>query len=337
MSNKTSHIDPKIKFAGIVSLLVAITLFSIKLIAFRLTHSQALFSEAMESIVNVLAAIMALFVLYFSAKPADREHPYGHGKIEYISAAIEGGLIAFAAFIIIVEAIQAFFEDKPLNSLSLGLVLLASTGVINLLVGFYLKSLGNKKHSPALVASGTHLVADFWTTAGVLVGLGLVLMTKIIWLDRVVAVFVSLHLVKEGYALIRQSVGGLLDEENSELIEKLQSVINETNYEGIIQVHHLRVMRSGAYHHIDAHVVVPEFWSVNEAHDHTIAYEKQLIQKYDFSGEIHFHLDPCRKLYCKFCDLQNCSIRQEKFEQKRRLTLKELVDKDEPREITKKI
>ncbi len=327
--------DPSVKKAGLLSIVVAGSLFSIKFFAFHLTGSQAIFSEAMESIVNVLAAALAFYVLYYASKPADKDHPYGHGKVEYLSAAVEGGLIAFAAFMILVEAIKSLSTDRALVELSTGTVLLASTGVINLLVGFYLQKVGKRKYSEALLASGKHLIADFWTTAGVLVGLTLVIITGLKWLDSAIAILVSLHLIKEGYELIRKAVGGLLDEENHEVINQIRDVINKNHQDGIIQVHHLRVMRSGKYHHIDAHVVVPEFWSVEVAHDETLKYEKKIFNNYEFDGEIHFHIDPCRRLYCQFCSQPNCPVRKEPFEQYRNMSVDELTDKDEPEEIVK--
>lgn len=329
-----SELDPMIKWGALTAVLVAISLFSIKFVAYHMTGSQALFSEAMESIVNVLASVIALIVIIYASKPADKDHPYGHGKVEYLSAALEGGLIAFAAFMIVVEAIQAIHEAKPLTSLETGVGLLAGTGVINWLTGYFLTVTGRRKGSIALEASGRHLMADFWTTAGVVSGLILVIVTKIYWIDIVLAILVSLHLAKEGYSLIRKAIGGLLDEEETSIIKQIQEVINHNKQPGIIQVHHLRVMRSGRYHHIDAHVVVPEFWTVEEAHDNTNVYERLIFKNYKFSGEVHFHIDPCRRLYCQFCNLKDCPVRQEDFKDFRKMTISELTDKEEPVEIT---
>ena len=330
-----TNLDPQVRLAALATIVVAGLIFFIKFQAFRITNSQALFSEAMESIVNVLASVIAFWVVYYAAKPADKDHPYGHGKVEYLSAALEGGLIAFAAFLILVEAFQAFYEQRSLLSLDIGIGLLAGTAVMNVTMGYYLKRVGTRRHSVALEASGTHLMADFWTTAGVVTGLVLVSITKIFWLDIVIAIGVSLHLIKEGFELVRKAVGGLLDEEQEETIEQIQSLINEKKQEGIIQVHHLRVIRSGRYHHIDAHVVVPEFWSVEDAHDNTNRYERMIFKNYEFSGEIHFHIDPCRRLYCQYCDVKNCPVRKEEFLGYREISFNELTAKDEPKEITK--
>jgi cation diffusion facilitator family transporter len=330
-------LDKKLKNAAILTIFFAILLFLIKFQAYRMTGSQAIFSESMESIVNVFASVIAFCVVAYSAKPADKDHPYGHGKVEYLSAALEGGLIAFAAFLIIVEAVQAFYEKRSLNSLNIGILLLAITGVINLVLGFYLLRIGKTKQSVALESSGRHLLADFWTTVGVLLGLALVEVTQIFWIDILIAILVSLHLINEGYKLIRKAISGLLDEEQEDVIKQIQSLVNNHSQQGIIQVHHLRVMRSGNYHHIDAHVVVPEFWTVEEAHDNTNIYERTIFKNYEFTGEIHFHIDPCRRLYCQFCILENCPVRREAFQGLRPMSISELTNKDEPKDILKKI
>lgn len=331
-----SDFIPEVRRAAFLNIFVASLLFTLKLIAYRYTDSQALFSEAMESIVNILTAFIAFYVVYHAAKPADKDHPYGHGKMEFLSAGLEGGLIAFAAFLIIIEASQALYEKRPVQSLDFGLSLLAATGLINLVVGFYLKKLGHDKKSAALEASGRHLVADFWTSAGVFLGLFLVYLTEFWWLDAVIAMGVSLHLIREGYGLIRKSLAGLLDEEQEDVTRQIQQVVNNHHHEGIIQVHHVRVIHAGNYHHIDAHVVVPEFWTVEEAHGQSLAYEKKIIKDYGFRGEFHFHIDPCRRLYCRFCDLKECPVRKEPFQAYRQMTLTELTDPDEPREVTQK-
>lgn len=337
MSNNDSELSPIVKIAALVAVVVATLIFTIKYYAYHMTGSQALYSEAMESIVNIMASVIAFFVILYASKPADKDHPYGHGKVEYLSAAAEGGLIAFAAFLIIIEAAEALYKNHPLVSLEEGVGMLALTAVANVTTGLFLKMTGHRKQSIALEASGRHLMADFWTTAGVIVGLLLVILTGINWIDRVIAILVSLHLGLEGYRLVRKAISGLLDEEQTSVIEKIRDVINQYKQPGIIQVHHLRVMRSGRYHHIDAHVVVPEFWSVEEAHDNTNVYERTVFANYEFSGEIHFHIDPCRRLYCRFCNVKDCPVRKEDFKDFRKMSVHELTEPDEPKEITKKL
>ena len=318
------------KLAAITAIIIGILLFFAKFVAYRLTDSQAIFSDALESIVNILTAIVSYKVIVYASLPADEDHPYGHGKMEYISAGLEGGLIAFAAVMIAVQAIQALIEGAEVKTLGLGLVIIGVAGIVNLVLGQYLKSVGKKQNSVALEASGRHLLTDFWTSAGIIGGLVVVMLTNIWWLDPLIALLVGGHLASEGYSLTRKALAGLLDEEETATIERLQQLIGKNPQEGIIQVHHMRVMRSGRFHHIDAHVVVPEFWTVEEAHDQTLAYERKIIADYEFAGEFHFHIDPCRRLYCQYCDVKNCPVRKEPFRKRRVESISELTDTNEP-------
>ena len=328
------HEDAQLKNASRISLIVSVILLAIKFWGYRLTHSQAVFSDAMESIVNVVAASVAIFVVWYSRKPADQDHPYGHGKVEYFSAAFEGGLIAFASILIAVEAIRALLHGREVTSPNIGIAITLGTGAANAVLGFYLLRAGRKANSSALEASGRHVLSDFWTSAGVAVGLILVAITHIQWLDPVVALLMGLLLARTGFGLVRKSFGALLDGEDREILGHLVKLVGRDRPSGIIQLHHVRVMRSGHYHHIDAHAVVPEYWDVAEAHEKTDAFEAALIKDYPYSGELHLHVDPCRRAYCRNCDVDGCPIRRHPFEHLRQLTIEELTNPDEPKQFT---
>lgn len=299
--------------------------------AYNLTKSEAVLSDALESIVNVVTAALAIVVVIVSAKPADKDHPYGHGKAEYLSAAFEGGLIAFAALAIIFEAVKALLYPEELRNLGAGALLVAGAGLVNFLLGAFLVRVGKRHGSFALEASGKHVMSDFITSAGVLGGLALVWLTGYTWIDPICAILVACLLAFTGYKLVRESLGGLLDEENDEIIRAILRLIGKDRPAGIIQIHHLRVMRSGHYHHIDAHAVVPEYWDVREAHSYTDAFEEALMKQYPYDGELHLHLDPCRRAYCRYCDVTECPIRREPFERKRSIDFEELTSPQEPR------
>ncbi len=324
------------KRAGWLSLCVSIALFGCKFWAYRVTGSQAVFSDAMETIVNVVAAGLALLVLTIAYKPADREHPYGHGKAEFFSAAFEGGLIAFASVVILLEAVRAVLRGASLTQTGVGLLVTFGAGVANALLGWYLIASGRRHRSPTLEASGHHVLSDFVTSVGVVVGLLLVKFTGLDWFDPLVAMAVGVYLGYTGIRLVRKSVGGLMDEEDREIISRLRELVGEKRPKGIIHLHHMRVMRSGRFHHIDAHVVVPEIWNVAEAHDRTVAFEEELMKNYPYPGELHLHVDPCRRAYCQVCDYEPCSIRLQPFEYSRVLSLEELTDPDEPLEFLKR-
>lgn len=316
--------------AGLVSLAAGSVLLVLKFAAYQLTGSAAVFSDALESIVNVLAALFALGGLVFAGRPADRSHPYGHGKIEFFSAAFEGGLIAFAAVMILYEAGHALWERAVPQRLDLGITITAAAGLANLCLGLYLVRTGKRYHSVALVADGQHVISDFWTSAGVVVGLFLVHVTGVAWLDPVVAALVGGHLAFVGFGLVRYAAGGLLDAKDPPLLEQLAAAMNAAMRPGIVRVHNTRAIRFGRATHVDAHLVVPEFWTVKQAHDEADAFERDVIAAGSLSGEIVFHTDPCRRLYCAQCELPDCPIRAEPFRQRQALTVEEIIQPDRP-------
>ena len=316
--------------AGLLSLVVGSALLSAKYVAYQLTGSTAILSDAMESIVNVVAAIFALGGLVFAGRPADRNHPYGHGKIEFFSAAFEGGLIAFAAVMIIYQAAISFLHGVEVRALDLGVAITFGAGMINLALGAFLVRTGQRHNSLTLVADGQHVISDFWTSVGVVTGLLLVRLTGVTWLDPVVAAIVGINLAWTGLRLVRHAAGGLLDEEDTALLHKLLGALNASVVPGIIRIHNLRAIRSGRFSHIDAHLVVPEFWSVERAHDAADAFERQVIAAGDIEGEIVFHTDPCRRFYCARCDIADCPIRVEPFRGRPALTVEEIVQPDLP-------
>ena len=322
--------DALARRASWLSLVVSVILLIVKFWGYRMTGSQAVFSDAMETIVNVVAAMLAIAVLAVAHKPADKDHPYGHGKVEFFSAAFEGGLIAFASVLICVEAVQALWRGTAINDIGLGLAVTLGTGIANALLGVYLLRSGRRHKSAALEASGQHVLSDFWTSLGVAIGLGLVHLTGKTWLDPAMALFVGLLLGRTGLGLVRRSAGGLLDEEDRTILENLLNIVGKHRPSGIIQLHHVRVMRSGRYHHIDAHAVVPEYWNVAEAHQRTEDFERSLMKDYPYPGELHLHVDPCRRAYCRVCDVLECPIRQQPFEHQRQLSIEELTNPDEP-------
>jgi cation diffusion facilitator family transporter len=325
--------DRHARIAALISLVASIVLLAVKFWGYRMTHSQAVLSDALETIVNVVAAGLALIVLNYAYRPADKDHPYGHGKVEFFSAAFEGGMIAFASVIICVEAIQTLIHGSSVESIGLGLTVTIGTGIINAILGYYLLRSGRRHKSPTLEASGRHVLADFWTSAGVSIGLLLVHFTGVRWLDPAVALLVGLLLGWTGISLVRRSAGGLLDEEDVEILENLLRLVGRERPSGIIQLHHVRVMRSGRFHHIDAHAVIPEYWDVAEAHDRTESFEALLMKEYPYPGELHLHVDPCRQAYCRVCDVLSCPIRRHDFEHLRQLSIEELTNPEEPQQF----
>lgn len=316
--------------AGAISLVVSILLLAAKYQAYRLTGSTAILSDALESIVNVVAAIFALGGIIFAGRPADRNHPYGHGKIEFFSAAFEGGLIAFAAVVILYEVVLSLVVRLQVRELDTGLLIISGAGLANLALGLFLVWTGRKHQSLTLLADGQHVLSDFWTTVGIVVGLLLVRVTGTWWLDPLVAAVVAVNLMWTGFRLVRHAAGGLLDEEDTLLLNRLLGVLGGHVGQGIIRVHHLRAIRAGRFHHVDAHLVVPEFWSVDRAHEVAEDLADRVIRALGVDGELIFHTDPCHRAYCPMCDLDDCPVRREPFRTRSPLTLEEAVQPDMP-------
>jgi cation diffusion facilitator family transporter len=217
------------------------------------------------------------------------------------------------------------------RQLDVGVGIILGTSLVNLALGRYLLAIGRRHASLTLVADGQHVLSDFYTSAGIVVGLLLVRFTGLPWLDPLVAAVVALNLMWTGFRLVRHAAGGLLDEEDPVLLGRVLEVLRGYVGQGIIRVHHLRAIRAGRFHHVDAHLVVPEFWSVEHAHDVAEDLADRVIRDLGVEGELVFHADPCHRIYCAMCDLDECSIRREPFAGRPPLTLEEAVQPDMPR------
>lgn len=319
------------KNVAIISLVIGLLLLCMKFYAYHITNSKAIFSDALESIVNVVAGFITIIVLFISAMPADDDHPYGHGKIESMAATFEGGAILFAGILIIIEGIQTLFHGAEVKELDFGLILIAVAGFINGLLGYILTLKGRKHHSEALRSSGAHLMTDAFTSVGVLVGLFLVKFTGYSFIDPLVAMIFGGMLVFAGGKILYASGNTLLDAHDEETIGMLNSLFEKNYREGIIHIHFTRVIRGGTFHHVDCHMVVPEFWTINTAHDFSNEFEKIIMDQYPVTGELNIHLDPCRKVYCENCELKNCPIRVKDFKVRHPFKIEELTSPTEKR------
>ncbi len=285
-------------------------ILGLKYLSFLISGSVALKSDAIESIVNVVAAIFALGAIIFAGKPADKDHPYGHGKIEHFSAAFEGGLITLAAVVILVEAVHGFIIGPQLKNLGRGLAVNLLAGLLNGMLGWFLLHHGRKTRSRALEADGHHILSDFWTTVGIATGLMLVKVTGLTWMDPLMAVVVGLLLARTGFKLVRESSSALLDSEDPEVLGRVLVAMNGVRPWDVIAVHELRTFRSGRYTHVDAHLVVPEFYPIRQAHDLCEVFGVKALQQAGIEGEVHTHVDPCGRLYCDRCPAPDCPIRR---------------------------
>lgn len=307
----------KVKTTAYISFFISLIVFALKFFAYTQTNSTAILSDAMETIANIVTAIVALMILGYALAPADADHPYGHGKLEYFSAAFEGGIILCAALAILFESFRVLFTGNAPRNLTEGIAYIIAASVFNLVFGLYLKKVGKEQNSEALKASGSHLLADVKTTAGVIVGLAIFKITGLWWVDPLVGILIGLWLGYESLRIIQRNIGGLLDETDLASVKTLAEKINLHLNDDIIDIHNLRIIRSGHFHHIDAHLVVPEFLDVKTVHELTDKFEKSVVKDYHFEGEFAFHTDPCYKNYCTVCPQVKCPVRRSEFKQRR--------------------
>ena len=303
---------------------ISIILFIIKIIAWYLTSSVAILTDALESIVNVVAGLIGVYSLYVSAKPRDNDHPYGHGKVEFISAAIEGTLISVAGFIIIYEAINNLLHPHTIRQLDYGIILVTITAVVNYFTGAFCIKTGRKNNSLALVASGKHLQSDTWSTLGIIAGLLLILFTHIPWLDSAVAMFFAFIIIFTGYKIVRSSVAGIMDEADSALLKKMVLMLNRNRKENWIDLHNLRIIKYGGTIHLDCHMTVPWYLNVHEAHKEIDSLSGMVREEYGESVELFVHSDGCLEFSCRICSKNDCNVRKHAFEKKIEWTMENI-------------
>ncbi|MCF8275711.1 MAG: cation diffusion facilitator family transporter [Flavobacteriales bacterium] len=295
---------------------MGVVILLIKFYAFHATGSNAILSDALESIINVVAGSFALYSLILAAKPKDRDHPYGHGKIEFISSGIEGTLILLAGFSIVAKSAHDLFQEHNLVELDLGLYLVSGAGLINYVLGWYTESYGKTNHSPTMVASGRHLKSDGYTSIGLIVGLGIVMLTGLNWVDSVIALIFGFYISFIGLKEIRKSVAGIMDEADFELLEGLISEIDTKRNENWIDMHNFRAQKFGKGIHIDCHLTLPYFFTVEEAHLEIDRIEQLVRENYPESVEMFIHADPCIPTSCRICTKNDCIVRQSQFEER---------------------
>lgn len=276
---------------AIGSVVVAIGVLGLKAVAWWLTGSVALLADALESIVNVAAAAAALAAISFSARPADDNHPYGHAKAEYFSAVLEGALIIVAAMLILHQAWGAFLMPRAPEQAPLGLAISAAATAINAGWAWQLMRRGRTLRSPALIADAHHLWSDVVTSAGVIAGVGLVALTGMLWLDPLLAALTAGNILFSGFRLLRESVGGLMDEAvPPATMERIRRIV-AAEAEGAIEAHDLRSRHAGRFTFLEFHLVVPGCMTVQESHDICDRIEAALKAELD-DATITIHVEP---------------------------------------------
>jgi len=301
-SNQLAKAERRI---AIVSLMVGIVLLGIKFLAYFLTGSAAILSDALESIVNVLAGAFALYAIILAHQPADEEHPYGHGKVEFMSAGFEGGMIILAAVLIAARAVEKLIHGVTLDQIESGLLLIALAMLINGVVGFILIHKGKKNNSLTLEADGKHLLSDSITNVIVLCALSIVHVTGWTWVDPLAALVVAIYIAWVAVGLLRRSAAGLMDEQDREDDALLRSILDSHLAPAgkpplICSYHKLRHRHSGRYQWVDFHIMVPAALDIDHAHKMASAIEYE-IELAIGQGNATAHIEPCVDPKCAAC------------------------------------
>lgn len=300
------------QFQKIVTV-VGVLLFIIKVVAWWLTNSVAILTDALESVINVVSGFIGLYSLYLSSLPRDRNHPYGHGKVEFISASVEGGLIIMAGLIIIFEAIQNLLHPSAVGKLDYGILLVAFTAVINYILGWYAIKKGKTNKSLALVASGKHLQSDTYSTIGIIIGLILLYFTGYAWLDGAVALLFACIIIVTGYKIVRGAISGIMDETDEQLLNEVVDYLQETRRVNWIDLHNMRIIKYGSVLHFDCHMTVPWYFNIIEAHLEVDELQNDIESKFGTEIEIFVHVDDCKPFSCTLCSKFDCTERKEAF------------------------
>jgi cation diffusion facilitator family transporter len=292
------------------ALVTGVVLMLAKFTAYFITSSNFVLTDAAESIVNVLASSFAFFSIYLAAQPRDANHPYGHGKVEYLSAFVEGSLIGIAAVTILVKSVYSLFYPNPIHDLLAGALIIGATGVVNGVLGWYMIRKGKSLPSVTIDADGRHLVTDMITSIGLVAGLVLIILTKIMWLDSALSLVVGLYILYSAYTLIRKSVSVLMDEADFDITTKVISALNHKRHDAWIDIHNFRVQKYGNELHIDCHLTLPNYFDLIKVHEEVKAVDR-LINEQVTRTELFIHTDPCIPQCCHYCSMPNCPIRSE--------------------------
>lgn len=308
--------DDNFEFQKVIVVL-GFTLMAIKFIAYGLTGSVAILTDATESIVNVVAACIGMYALYLSAQPADRTHPFGHGKIEIISSAIEGTMIIIAGGLIILESIRSFINPGEIGQLDIGLILVALAAVANYVVGRMAIRKGRKNRSPALEASGKHLCSDTYSSIGILIGLAVVFVAQSMghdmrWLDSSIAVVFGIIIMYTGIGVIKKSVDDTMDRADESLISDVTKLICEYRHDDWIDVYNLRLIKYGPRIYIDMRIVLPRSMTIEQENVELEEVNEAVRAKFGDSVEMSITAVPCRDYDCTHCQ-RNCFERHADF------------------------
>jgi cation diffusion facilitator family transporter len=302
----------KIKTMKLV-LIASFILMVLKFFAYFITNSSAILTDAIESIVNIFAGSFALYSLYYAAKPKDEDHPYGHGKIEFLSTGVEGGMVTLVGAAMFVKGVFAFFNPHELENLDIGLGISVFSGIVNYFLARLLIKKGTKFHSTTLIADGKHLLTDTWSSVGLVIGLIIIYFTHLFWIDSLITVGLGAVIIYTGISLVKESIFNLLDKADYVKIEHLISVLNSKRNPSWIDIHNLRVVKYGSVVHVDCHMTLPWYYTLEESHKEVDDLDKLATTEFSHEIEFFIHADPCLPKSCSICEMKDCKVRKNNF------------------------
>lgn len=270
-----------------ISFFISLLLCGVKFFAWYITDLLVILSDALESIINVIGSAFAWYSIYLSGKPRDKEHPYGHGKIEFFSIGFEGTMIFLAGIIILFEAVHLFIHPQVSEQTAISFWLMAFTGAANFSLGFLLKQKGKRFNSVTLQGNGKHIMSDSYTSIGVLIAVALIYFTQIQWIDPAASVIAGAIIVVTGFKLLRNSVRGLMDEADPKIMQEIILALKQNRKDTWIDVHNLRVQRYGNFYHVDCHVTLPFYYSLTQVHDIITEIDQELNRQFE-GGALNF-------------------------------------------------
>ncbi|MEG1585775.1 MAG: cation diffusion facilitator family transporter [Bacteroidales bacterium] len=319
--------ESKVKFRVQRNIVIAsFLLMAGKFIAYFLTNSVGILTDAMESIVNVTAGLISLYSIYISNKPKDESHPFGHGKIELISASLEGLMILGAGAVIIYEGFKRLFEPQLIDKLDIGIYIIAAAGVVNWILGSYSIHIGKKTDSIALIASGKHLHSDVYSTIGLVIGLIILYFTRIPWIDSALALLFGSLIMITGIGILRKTSANLMDRADEETLHSIHNAILSKRSSDWIDIHNLKVLKYGNHYALECDLTLPWYYNLREGHNASVKLAAVIREKYTDKITISIHNDPCRPdMDCRGCRLQECTKREYPFEKASDLTLQDVV------------
>ena len=303
----------KLKVQRIIAI-SSVLIFGGKLIAYFLTNSVGILTDALESTVNVTTGFITLYAIVVSLRPKDENHPFGHGKAEFLSASIEGFLIMIAGLVIIFEATKRFFVPAEIQKLDIGIWIVAIAGLLNYVIGWYSIRIGKKNNSIALISGGKHLQSDTYSSIGLVLGLVLLYFTKMAWLDSLIALIFGTIIIVTGYKILKETTSNLMDEADFKLIEKFGKTIDENKSEEWIDIHNFKLVKYGNVFHINCDLVLPWNLSLADAHEEGEKLKNLLVSNFSEDIVFNLHTDDCQKMYCSHCKRAHCGERTAEFE-----------------------